>query len=67
MTLAELVVLGAVLGLLLWLFRPLQRKVRNRIERWLLSGRHGKVVEGRFKSISKNDPPPDDPSGDHSR
>jgi hypothetical protein len=64
MTVAELAVLGAVLALLLWLFRPLQRRVRNRIERWLLSGRHGKVIEGRFRSVSKDDPPHDEgPSG----
>jgi hypothetical protein len=51
--------------LLLWAFRPFQRLVRNRIERWLLSRRHGKVIEGRFRSIPGGEPPDDDaPSGD---
>jgi hypothetical protein len=64
MTAAELVVLGAVLGLLVWLLRPLQRLVRDLIERWLLRGRHGKVIEGRFKTVPKSDPPEDPPPGD---
>jgi hypothetical protein len=63
MTAAELVILGAVLAGLLWLFRPLQRLVRNLIERWLLRGRHGKIIEGRFKVVPQDEPkdePPDD-------
>ena len=61
-TAAELVVLGAVLALLVWLLRPLQRAVRNLIERWLLRGRHGRVIEGRFRAVPKEDPPEDPPS-----
>ena len=64
MTAAEVVVLVAVLGLLVWLLRPLQRVVRNRIERWLLRGRHGKVIEGRFRTVPKGDVPPDPPPAD---
>jgi hypothetical protein len=64
MTAAELVVLAAVLALLVWLLRPLQRLVRNLIERWLLRGRHGKVIEGRFKTVPKSDRPEDSPPGD---
>ncbi len=60
MTVAELVILGAVLAGMLWLFRPLQRLVRNLIERWLLRSRHGKIIEGRFKVVPKEEPPDDD-------
>jgi len=63
-TVAELVVLAGVLACLLWLLRPLQRAVRNRIERWLLRGRHGKVTEGRFRVIARDDSPRDPPSPD---
>jgi hypothetical protein len=55
MTVAELVVLGAVLALLLWFLRPLQRVVRNRLERWVLGRRHGRVIEGRFRSVPKDE------------
>jgi hypothetical protein len=64
MTVAELVILGGILVGLLWLLRPLQRLVRNVIERWLLRSRHGKVIEGRFKVVPKDEPPDDDqPAG----
>jgi hypothetical protein len=64
MTIAELVILGAVLALLVWILRPLQRRVRNLIERWMLRRRHGKVIEGRFRAIPRDDPPDDDqPTG----
>ncbi len=60
MTLAELVILGVALAGLLWIFRPLQRLVRNLIERWLLRSRHGRIIEGRFKVVPKDEPPDDD-------
>lgn len=49
-TIAELLVLGAILALLIWLLRPLQRLVRNGLERWTLRRRYGKVIEGRFRA-----------------
>lgn len=63
MTIAELAVLGAVLALLLWVFRPLQRWVRKRVERLMLRGKHGKVIEGRFRTVPRPTDPPTDPTG----
>jgi hypothetical protein len=51
MTVAEMVVLGAVLLLIVWLLRPLQHWVRDAIERIFMRGRYGKVIEGRFRSV----------------
>ena len=61
MTAAELVILAAVVLLLTWMLRPLQRVVRNFVERLLLRRRHGKVIEGRFRTVDPHDP--DDGSG----
>jgi hypothetical protein len=55
MTAAELVILAAVVLLLTWMLRPLQRMVRNFVERLLLRRRHGKVIEGRFRTVGPND------------
>jgi len=63
MTVAEWIVLAAVLGLLVWLLRPLQRAVRNRIERWMLRSRHGKVIEGRFKTVTTEEDREEPPRG----
>jgi hypothetical protein len=58
MTAAELVVLLAFGVLVLWLLRPLQRRVRNLVERMMLRARHGKVIEGRFRPVNGgNDDP----------
>jgi hypothetical protein len=51
MTLAEMVVLVLVLLALVWVLRPLQRRVRNGLERLLLRRRHGRVIEGKFRSV----------------
>jgi hypothetical protein len=59
MTVAEMVVLGAVLVLLIWLLKPLQRWVRDWIERIFLRGRYGKVIEGKFRSVKTEEKPPD--------
>ena len=51
-TVAELAILALVWFLLVWLLRPLQRAVRNRVERFGLRRRHGQVIEGRFKPVA---------------
>jgi hypothetical protein len=69
MTLAEMVVLALVLLALVWGLRPLQRWVRDGLERLFLRRRHGKVIEGKFRSVPSDPRPPDDgarkpPNGD---
>ncbi len=59
MDLAEVVIFLAVVLLLTWLLRPLQRLVRNFVERLLLRRGHGKVIEGRFRSVEPIDDDPD--------
>jgi hypothetical protein len=59
MTVAEMVVLGIVLLLLVWLLRPLQHWVRDRLERLFLRGRYGKVIEGKFRAVKDEKRPPD--------
>jgi hypothetical protein len=51
MTIAEMVVLAAVLLVLVWLLRPLQRRVRDGIERLFMRRRYGKVIEGKFRTV----------------
>jgi hypothetical protein len=67
MTVAEMVVLAVVLVLLVWLLRPLQHWVRDGLERLFLRGRYGKVIEGKFRSVKKEEEKPpgaDQPNGD---
>jgi hypothetical protein len=59
MTIAEMVVLAAVLLGLIWALRPLQRRVRNGLERLFLRGRHGRVIEGKFRSVPSDKTGPD--------
>jgi hypothetical protein len=61
MTVAELLVLGVVVLLLTRALRPVQRRVRNFVERLLLRRRHGKVIEGRFRAVDPPDPDDSDP------
>jgi hypothetical protein len=59
MTVAEMVVLVVALLLLVWALRPLQHWVRDRLERLFLKRRHGRVIEGKFRSVPTNPAPPD--------
>jgi len=58
MTVAEMVVLAVVLLLLLWLLKPLQRLVRDGLERLFLRRRYGKVIEGKFRTVKNDENPP---------
>ncbi|MHB1846298.1 MAG: hypothetical protein ACYCWW_15855 [Deltaproteobacteria bacterium] len=47
---AELVVLVALLAGLMWLLRPLRRRVTDWVARRTMRGRYGVVVEGKFRA-----------------
>jgi hypothetical protein len=65
MTVAEMVVLAAVVLLLVWALRPLQHWVRDGLERLFLRGRYGKVIEGKFRTVKTDEKPPtDQPKGE---
>jgi hypothetical protein len=51
MTVAELLVLLSLLGLLLWALRPLRRAVQSVVARWFLRGRYGRVIEAKFTEV----------------
>jgi hypothetical protein len=57
MTVAEVLVLLAILGAILWLLAPLRRWIRRRLERRFMRGRYGEVIEAKFRSVPK---PPDE-------
>jgi hypothetical protein len=59
MTVAEMVILVLVLLALVWLLRPLQHWVRDGVERFFLKRRHGKVIEGKFRSVPGEQTRPD--------
>jgi hypothetical protein len=57
-TVAELLVLLALVGAILWLLAPLRRWIRRRLERRSQHGRYGEVIEAKFRPVPK---PPDEP------
>ena len=58
LTFAEMLVLLAIVGAILWLLAPLRRWIRRRLERRFARGRYGEVIEAKFRPVPK---PPDEP------
>jgi hypothetical protein len=57
-TIAEMLVLLAIVGAIVWLLAPLRRWIRRRLERRFSRARYGEVIEARFRPVPK---PPDEP------
>ncbi|HUB06794.1 MAG TPA: hypothetical protein VMB50_07330 [Myxococcales bacterium] len=57
LTLAEALVLGLLLALVVWALTPLRRWIRDRLERRFMHGRYGKVLEAKFRPADRT---PDD-------
>lgn len=58
LTIAEAMVLGLVLALVVWALTPLRRWIRDRLERRFLRGRYGQVIEAKFHHTAR---PPEEP------
>ncbi|MHB8420092.1 MAG: hypothetical protein ACYDCL_18610 [Myxococcales bacterium] len=50
LTIAEALVLGLVFAAVVWALTPLRRWIRDRLERRLLRGRYGQVIEAKFRA-----------------